>query len=103
MHDVPYEIGILILDEVCRVLRETGLVYIVDHGGPKDSPAARILYWILLTYGTPNHKLFFNYSLRDYFAQTGPRNKCANSLLFGAVQSVTTEKTVSQFTTKHRR
>ena len=59
MHDVPFVVGVKILKEAYRVLRDSGRLYIVDHGDPKESLAARILYWIALSFETPNHKLFF--------------------------------------------
>jgi ubiquinone/menaquinone biosynthesis C-methylase UbiE len=89
MHDVPYEVGVRILKEATRVIKEDGMIYIIEHGDPKQSLAARILYLISLLFETPNYKPFSKRGLKAYFQDAKLKQIRTDFLCLGAVQLLT--------------
>ncbi len=89
MHDVPYDIGLRILTEAKRVIKDDGIIYIIEHGDPHQFIAARILYQVSLLFETPNYKPFFHKNLEDYFIETNLEIQKMDHLVFGAVRLVT--------------
>jgi len=92
MHDVPYEIGLRILSEAKRVIKDTGIIYIIEHGDPDQFIAARILHQVSLLFETPNYLLFFDNSLEDYFKETCLDIQKKDYLVFGAIRLFTLKK-----------
>jgi ubiquinone/menaquinone biosynthesis C-methylase UbiE len=89
MHDVPYEIGLRILREAKRVIKDDGIIYIIEHGDPHQFLAARILHQVSLLFETPNYKPFFLKSLGDYFKETKLEILKKDYLVLGAVRLLT--------------
>ena len=92
MHDVPYTIGIHFLKEARRVIKDTGLICIIEHEDPADNVIAKVFFLIALLFETPNHKTFFRKSLEDYFGETGLELVGKTRLALGAVRLVTAVK-----------
>jgi ubiquinone/menaquinone biosynthesis C-methylase UbiE len=92
MHDVPYEIGLGFLREAKRVIKDDGIIYIIEHGDPDQFLAARILHQVSLLFETPNYKSFFLKSLGDYFKEANLEIIKLEYLVFGAVRLLTLKK-----------
>jgi len=89
MHDVPYEIGVRILKEAKRVIKDAGRIYIIEHGNHEKFFAARILYIVSLLFETPNYKPFFDKTFEDYFSEAKLERLQTEYLCFGAVRLLT--------------
>lgn len=95
MHDVPYEIGIKILNEVIRVIKDDGFIFIIDFNVPIDNIGARILFWVAQLYESPNYKPFALKGLDTYIETTGLTQIEKTSFL-GAVQFTRLQRTMQQ-------
>lgn len=71
MHDVPHEIAIALLKEMCRVTRKGGEIYIVDYYEPINNLGARLLYWAAQLYESPNYNPFIDTGLAAYAEEAG--------------------------------
>ncbi len=87
MHDVPHEIGVLLLKEARRVLAPGGLITIIDYNEPKKNFFARILYLVAILYESPNYSLFVKRGLDKYVEEAGLVVSGRFSI-FGGVQVV---------------
>ena len=58
LHDMPYEIELLVLQEMKRVTKKDGEILIVDYMEPKKHLVARILHPLIKLYETPNYDRF---------------------------------------------
>lgn len=87
MHDVPYEIGVKLLEESKRVLTPDGKITIIDYNEPRKNLLARILYPIAVLYESPNYTHFVRRGLGQYLTDA----KLAVTrrfTIFGGVQVV---------------
>lgn len=85
LHDVPFEIGVKILNEITRVIKDDGFIFIIDYHVPIDNIGARILFSVAQLYESPNYKPFTKKGLEIYFEATGLMLIEKSSFL-GAVQ-----------------
>ncbi|OGK12350.1 hypothetical protein A3C98_01175 [Candidatus Roizmanbacteria bacterium RIFCSPHIGHO2_02_FULL_37_15] len=60
LHDMPYEIGLLVLKEMKRVSKKGGLILIIDYNEPKKHFVARLTQPLILLYETSMYKPFIN-------------------------------------------
>ena len=88
MHDVPYEIGVLILRESRRVLAPLGEITIIDYNEPKKNLLAGVLFLVASLYESPNYSLFVKRGLDEYL-QAADLVVRRRFTIFGAVQVVT--------------
>jgi demethylmenaquinone methyltransferase/2-methoxy-6-polyprenyl-1,4-benzoquinol methylase len=88
MHDVPYDIGVLFLEESKRVLTADGEITIIDYNEPIKNFLARILYPIAIQYESPNYALFVKRGLDKYLEDTHLAVR-RRFTIFGGVQVVT--------------
>ena len=88
MHDVPYEIGVLILRESRRVLAPQGEITIIDYNEPKKNLLAGVLFLVASLYESPNYSLFVKRGLDEYL-QAADMVVRRRFTIFGAVQVVT--------------
>ncbi len=86
MHDVPYPIGIGILQEAKRVMKNTGTVCVIDYEEPKKNVAAWLLYQIALLYESPNFKPFIQKGFHEYLKEPGLHLDQQKNIAFGAVR-----------------
>ena len=86
MHDVPYDIGIRILKEAKRVVKNTGFIFIVDYNDLSNI-GSRILNFFARIYESPNYKPFVNVGLKSYLKKTGWKIE-EKSTFLGAIQFV---------------
>ena len=70
MHDVPAEIGIKILKEAKRVIKENGFIFIVDYN-QLETFGAKILHTVAVSYESPNYKPFVKRNFNYYLQETG--------------------------------
>ncbi len=91
MHDVPFEIGIKLLREVSRVIKDDGFVFIIDFNTPINNIGARILYWIAQLYESPNYKPFALKGLATYLDTAGLEQMTKSSFM-GAIQFTRLER-----------
>lgn len=66
LHDMPYEIGIKVLQEMRRVTKPNGLILIVDYMEPKKHWVAKISHPLISLYETVNYKPFIQKGLEHY-------------------------------------
>jgi ubiquinone/menaquinone biosynthesis C-methylase UbiE len=87
MHDVPHEIGVMLLKEARRVLIPGGQITIIDYNEPGKHFFARILYLIANLYESPNYSFFIKRGLDQYLEEA---NLVVSSrfTIFGGVQVV---------------
>ena len=88
MHDVPFEIGVMILKEAKRVLTQDGEITIIDYNEPKKNFLARILYHIAILYESPSYALFVKRGLDKYLKDSNFVLR-RRFTIFGAIQVVT--------------
>lgn len=86
MHDVPYDIGIKILNEAKRVVKKTGFIFIVDYND-LSGIGSKILHFFSRMYESPNYKPFVKAGLASYLEKTGLKIDDKSTFL-GAVQFV---------------
>nr|MBC8343463.1 methyltransferase domain-containing protein [Bacteroidota bacterium] len=87
MHDVPYDIGIKLLQEAKRVISKTGFILIVDYNDLSGF-GSRLLYFFASMYESPNYKPFVRRGLASYLLESGFHVESKSTFL-GAVQYVT--------------
>jgi ubiquinone/menaquinone biosynthesis C-methylase UbiE len=92
MHDVPYPIGLGILAEAKRVIKQTGMVCVADYQEPNRNLAAWILYQIALLYESPNFKPFIQRGFHEYLKETGLQLDRQRNLALGAVRVMCLKK-----------
>lgn len=100
MHDVPYRIGIEILLEAKRVIKDLGTIYIVDYEEPGNNFIAKILHYVALIYESPNYKPFIRRGLEDYLKPTGLALSKKENIVLGALQLVSFKKAID-YTNTH--
>ncbi|MEN8250208.1 MAG: methyltransferase domain-containing protein [Bacteroidota bacterium] len=84
MHDVPDDIGVKILKEARRVVKEDGFIFILDYN-QTESFGAIFLYYVALLYESPNYKPFAKRDFRNFLEEIGFNIKEKDTFL-GAVQ-----------------
>lgn len=85
LHDMPYEIDLLVLKEMKKVTRNDGQILVVDYMEPRKHPVARFSHQIVSLYETPNYKPFIERGLETILKEVGLKiDKSTNFL--GAVQ-----------------
>jgi ubiquinone/menaquinone biosynthesis C-methylase UbiE len=94
MHDVPYSIGIKILSEAKRIIKDFGTIYIVDYEEPRHNFIAKILHYVALIYESPNYKPFIRRGLEGYLKPTGLALSKKENIVFGALQLVSLKKAI---------
>lgn len=99
LHDVPFEIGVKILNDITRVIKDDGFIFIIDFHVPIDNIGARILFSVAQLYESPNYKPFTKKGLEIYLKATG-LILIEKSSFLGAVQFSRVER-VRRFTTKY--
>ena len=88
MHDVPHEVGVMLLKEARRVLAPNGQITIIDYNEPRKNFLARILYLVAKLYESPNYSLFIKRGL-DKYLEEADLVVSKRFTIFGAVQVVT--------------
>jgi len=66
MHDVPFEIGIKILKECKRVIKQNGKIIIIDYNEPKKHIVAGIVNQFVRIFESPNYGNFVRIGLKKY-------------------------------------
>ncbi len=84
MHDVPAEIGISILKEAKRVIKDDGFIFITDYN-QTETFGAKALYAVAITYESPNYKPFAKRDFQAYLNEAGLKIVKKDTFL-GAVQ-----------------
>jgi len=86
MHDIPYEIGIDILKEAKRVVKDKGFIFIVDYN-QVSCIGSKILHFFARLYESPNYEPFVRCDLDQYLKMSGLKIEEKTTFL-GAVQFV---------------
>lgn len=60
LHDMPYEIELLVLKEMRRCTKKNGLILIVDYNEPRKHLVAKLTHPLISLYETPMYKPFIN-------------------------------------------
>ena len=85
LHDMPYEVDLLVLKEMKRVTKNNGKILIVDYMEPRKHLVARFSHQIVSLYETVNYKPFIERGLETILKEVGLKiDKSTNFL--GAVQ-----------------
>lgn len=71
LHDMPHDIGILVLKEMKRVTKKDGQILIVDYMEPKKHAVAKISHLLVSLYETKNYKPFIKHGLDGILSETG--------------------------------
>lgn len=71
LHDMPYDIGVLVLKEMKRVTKKDGQILIVDYMEPKKHPVAKISHLLVSLYETKNYKSFIKHGLDGILSEVG--------------------------------
>ena len=71
LHDMPYEIDLLVLKEMKRVIKDNGDILIVDYMEPRKHPVAALSYPLIRLYETPNYKKFIKHGLDNVLKKAG--------------------------------
>lgn len=69
LHDMPYEIDLMVLNEMKRVTKPEGTILIVDYLEPRNHIVSKILHPIIRTYETPNYIPFVKKGLSSLLKQ----------------------------------
>jgi ubiquinone/menaquinone biosynthesis C-methylase UbiE len=93
MHDVPYIIGLNILEEAKRVVKNAGTICVIDYEEPNNNIAAWILYHIAILYESPNYKPFIQERFQKYLTHTQLKIGKKVHLAYGAVRVMCLKKT----------
>ena len=96
LHDMPYEIRLLVLKEIIRVTKTNGKIMIVDYLEPHANSMAKIAFQIERLYETPMFEDFVTRGLVSHLNKVGltPYQResflnlvqivnCRNGLIFG--------------------
>lgn len=86
MHDIPYDIGIKILSEAKRIVKNTGFIFIIDYNN-LSGIGSKILHFFAKLYESPNYEPFVRENLSNYLKNAGLRIEDKSTFL-GAVQFV---------------
>lgn len=65
LHDMPYDVELLTLQEAKRVVKPGGIILIVEYMEPKKSLLAKLCYPIFWSYETKHWRAFQNRGLRS--------------------------------------
>ena len=71
LHDMPYEIDILVLKEMKRVTKKDGPILIVDYSEPKKHWVARLSHPLIKLYETPMYVPFIERGLDKLLKEVG--------------------------------
>jgi len=71
IHDMPYEVGVKVLQEMKRVTKVSGQILIVDYMEPKKHKVARFTYPLISLYETKNYKPFIKTGIETYINEVG--------------------------------
>jgi ubiquinone/menaquinone biosynthesis C-methylase UbiE len=71
IHDMPYEIGFKVLQEMKRVTKKNGKIMIVDYMEPKKHLVAKFTHPLICLYETKNYRPFIRKGLGTYIEKTG--------------------------------
>ena len=85
LHDMPYQIDILVLREMKRVTKKNGEMLIVDYMEPRKHWIAKVSHPIILLYETPNYAPFIQRGLDTLLDKVGLKIKKTTNFL-GLVQ-----------------
>lgn len=91
MHDVPIKVGVKLLQEAKRVIKEKGEVLIIDYMEPKNSFPAKIMKHIANLYESPNYNVFINHGMDKYLKKTNLAVDSRDNF-FGLVQFASLKK-----------
>lgn len=73
LHDMPYEVELLVLKEMKRVTKKSGSILIVDYNEPKKHWAARLTHSLIRLYETPMYIPFIERGLEKLLKEVGLR------------------------------
>jgi len=71
IHDMPYEVGVKVLQEMKRVTKKDGSILIVDYVEPKKHKVARFTHPLISLYETKNYKPFIKRGIETYLKEVG--------------------------------
>lgn len=86
MHDVPYEVGLGLLSEAKRVVKDDGFLFIIDYNDLSGF-GSKVLHPFAWLYESPNYRAFVKRGLPQYLHEAGWRMEHKSTFL-GAVQFV---------------
>lgn len=93
LHDMPYEIDLVVLKEIKRVTRSEGKILIVDYMEPKKHIVARFFHPIISLYETKNYKPFIEKGLNSILNEVGLKiGKLSNFLGLFQINLVVNDK-----------
>lgn len=81
LHDMPYEIDVLVLQEMKRVTKKNGMILIVDYMEPKKHLVAKLTYPLIRLYETTNYTPFIARGLDKILESVQLRSFRATSFL----------------------
>lgn len=70
IHDMPYEIGIKVLEEMKRVTKKDGRILIVDYMEPKKHIVAKFTHLLVSLYETKYYQSFIRKGMSTYIRQS---------------------------------
>jgi demethylmenaquinone methyltransferase/2-methoxy-6-polyprenyl-1,4-benzoquinol methylase len=71
LHDMPYEIRLLVLKEIISVIKNDGKILIVDYLEPQSHPTARFAFPLERLYETPMFEEFVHRGLSSHLKYVG--------------------------------
>ncbi len=71
IHDMPYEVGVKVLQEMKRVTKKEGNILIVDYMEPKKHKVARFTHPLISLYETKNYIPFIKRGIETYLKEVG--------------------------------
>ena len=71
LHDMPYEIELLVLEEMKRVTKKDGTILIIDYNEPKKHLLARLTHPLIRLYETPMYIPFIKRGLEKLLKKVG--------------------------------
>ena len=81
LHDMPYEIGLAVLSEIKRVVKDRGSILIVDYMEPKKHIVGWFTHPFFRLCETPHYDLFIKKGLERYLQQVNLRVNCFTHFL----------------------
>jgi len=75
LHDMPYEIRLLVLMEMIRVTKHDGVLLFIDYLEPYSHPVAHVVYQVERLYETPMFEDFVHRGLATHLREIGLRPK----------------------------
>jgi len=89
LHELNYELMIKILNEINRVLKKDGKLYIIDYG-KEDTSVRKLLLWLCLKLFEPKHMSeFLKYNWKEILKKTGFNITANEKQLFSKLISAT--------------